>query len=96
MRKSALVLAISAMVLSTAAPPALTATYAYGSYAEMPTQELAQETLDSPIYGTCDPPPGDPLNLGPDGDGVACNDEVTLVGQPPLNPSVDYGPPQGV
>ena len=88
----ALVSMVSATVLATAIP-ALATTYAYGSCAEMPSQELAQQTLDDPLYGAYDPPPGDPLGLDPDGDGIACNDGGNLVGQPPLDPPVDQATP---
>ncbi len=91
-RKVALAVVLATVTLSQ---PAAAASYAYGSCAEMPTQELAQETLDSPIYGTYDPPLGDPLNLDPDGDGIACNDVGNLVGEPPVDPAVDRVTLQG-
>lgn len=67
---------ISVLVL---APASWAISYAYGSCAEIPTQEMAQNTLDDPAYGMYGGD-GDELNLDPDGDGVACNNPGNTVG----------------
>ena len=68
------------MVLATSAS-ALATSYVYESCAEMATQEEAQQLLEHPNYGFFDPVE-DPLNLDPDSDSVACNNEGNLIGGP--------------
>ncbi|QIN80339.1 hypothetical protein GBA65_19475 [Rubrobacter marinus] len=82
MRRLLLLVALCATAVLALAPAAGATSYVYGSCAEYPTQEEAQATLDSPAYGTNEGPGAstDPLNLDPDGDGVACNDEGNTVG----------------
>ena len=91
MRKLLLLAVLCATVTLALTPAAGATSYAYRSCAEIPTQELAQGTLESPIYGTGEAPGAstDPLNLDPDGDGVACNDPGNLVGGEDPN---DRGP----
>ena len=87
MRRSLLLAALCAAVVLAIAPAAGATSYAYGSCAEMPTQELAQGTLDSPDYSTLSAS-DDELNLDPDG--VACNDPGNLVGgESPEGPASD-------
>lgn len=71
--------AAAVLLLAAASPEAWATSYVYGSCAEMPTQELAQNTLDDPDYSIFSAN-GDELNLDPDGDGVACNNPGNLVG----------------
>lgn len=78
MRRLLLVAALCAAVALASAPAAGATSYAYGSCAEIPTQELAQGTLDDPNYSTLGAS-DDELNLDPDGDGVACNDPGNLI-----------------
>lgn len=82
MRRLLLLAVLCVTTVLALAPVAGATSYAYGSCAEYPTQEEAQNTLDSPVYGTGEAPggPTDPLNLDPDGDGIACNDPGNLVG----------------
>ena len=81
MRKPLLVTALCTTVVLTFAPTAGATSYAYGSCADYPTQQEAQNTLDSSAYGTNEAPGvTDPLNLDPDGDGIACNNPGNLVG----------------
>lgn len=79
MRRLLLLGTLCAMCVLAITPAAGAATYAYGSCAEIPTQEMAQNTLDDPTYGTYGADK-DELNLDPDGDGVACNNPGNLVG----------------
>ena len=81
MRKSLLVAALCTTVVLALAPTAGATSYAYGSCADYPTQQEAQNTLDAPEYGTNEAPGvTDSLSLDPDGDGIACNDPGNLVG----------------
>ena len=80
--RGSLPLALSAaavLLLAAASPAAFATQYAYGSCAEMPTQELAQNTLDDPYYSIQNTADEDELNLDPDGEGVACNNPGNLV-----------------
>ena len=79
MRRLLLLGALCAMSVLAITPAAGAVTYAYGSCAEMPTQVMAQGTLDDPTYGEYGTDK-DELNLDPDGDGVACNNPGNLVG----------------
>jgi hypothetical protein len=79
MKKPMLVVVTLAMVVA-ATVPSLATSYVYGSCAEIPTQEEAQQALESPTYGISPNPipgnpPEDPINLDPDGDGIACNND---------------------
>lgn len=96
MRRLLLLGALCAMSVLASAPAAWATSYVYGSCAEMPTQELAQGTLDDPYYSTSPAtafgPAGDELKLDPDGDGVACNDPGNTIGgesQPGGNADLD-------
>ena len=91
--------AAAVLLLAAASPAAFATQYAYGSCAEMPTQESAQATLDDPYYSVfAANGDEDELNLDPDGDGVACNNPGNLVGE--VNPEgtapdlacVDFAP----
>ena len=78
MKKSMLLVTMLVLVLATV--PAFATSYVYGSCAEIPTQEEAQQILERPTYGIAfNPTPGNPpqdlINLDPDGDGIACNNE---------------------
>jgi hypothetical protein len=84
LRKVTITAAMLAMVLATTVP-ALATSYVHGSCAEIPTQEEAQQALESSTYGIApNPIPGnpteDPIDLDPDGDGIACNDEGNFAG----------------
>ena len=79
MRRLLLLGALCTMCVLALAPASWATSYAYGSCAEIPTQEMAQNTLDSPDYSTLGADE-DELNLDPDGDGVACNNPGNLVG----------------
>ena len=82
MRRLLLLAVLCVTTVLALAPAAGATSYAYASCAEFPTQQEAQNTLDSPVYGTGEAPGAstDTLNLDPDGDGVACNDPGNLVG----------------
>ena len=79
MRRLLLSSVLCATSVLALAPAAGATSYAYGSCAEIPTQELAQGTLDDPNYSNLGAD-DDELNLDPDGDGVACNNPGNLVG----------------
>ena len=95
MRRLLLLSALCATAVLTLAPASQATSYVYGSCAEMPTQELAQGTLDDQYYSTLGPE--DELNLDPDGDGVACNDPGNLVGgegtEEPVEPTMEVTQP---
>ena len=82
MKRLMSILAMLALMLAGASPAAWATSYVYESCDQIPSQEEAQGTLDDPAYGTGEAPggPTDPLNLDPDGDGVACNNPGNLVG----------------
>ena len=95
MRRLLLLGASCAVSVLALAPASWATSYAVASCAEMPTQELAQGTLDDPAYGTNEAPGvTDPLDLDPDGDGVACNDPGNLVGGEAPEPPTQYGQPE--
>ena len=97
MKRLLLLGALCATCVLALAPAAGATSYAYGSCAEMPTQELAQGTLDSPDYSTLSAS-DDELHLDPDGDGVACNDPGNLVGgeapEEPVEPPAEVTQPE--
>ena len=79
MKKTLLFVVVLAIVSATTVP-ALATSFVYGSCAEIPSQEEAQQILESPTYGIApnpipSNPPEDPINLDPEGDGIACNNE---------------------
>ena len=92
--------AATVLLLAAASPAAFAISYSVSSCAEIETQEMAQNTLDDPAYGSYGGD-GDELNLDPDGDGVACNNPGNLVGgeapaettQPGSIPPTQYGQP---
>lgn len=86
MKKPMFVVVMLTMV-AVAIVPASAASWDYGSCADIPTYAEAQQILDDPNYGYVPPlyrTPGNPgvdsLNLDPDGDSTACNDEGNRTG----------------
>lgn len=76
--KKTILLAVMLTMVLVVTVPAVATSYVYGSCAEIPTQEEAQQILESSTYGIAPYDPEDPISLDPDGDGVACNNDGNL------------------
>ena len=85
MKKPVFVVVMLTMVAVAIVPASAASWDYYGSCADIPTYAEAQQILDDPNYGyyPAFPPQGSPidsLNLDPDRDSLACNDEGNRTG----------------